>query len=176
VAAVAAGSSVLHLTAAGNTLRAMFADDVLPVLRASRFPRLLATSHPVLCRWPLLVVWTLTQATLLVGTMDAVAPLLSILYLFFTSVLNAALLTLILIGAPSFRPRWVRLLAAQTTRGAAHPPPPRSFRYFNRWTAFFGTIVPFMAMFGIDALTALYVLSAFLVAVIFFAITGGERG
>ena len=47
------------------------------------------------------------QCALFGGSANTVAPLLSILYLFFTSVMNAALLTLILIGAPSFRPQYV---------------------------------------------------------------------
>jgi hypothetical protein len=36
-----------------------------------------------------------------------------------------------------------------------------SFRYFNRYTAFVGTLLPFLGMFGIDKLIALYTLGAF---------------
>lgn len=43
--------------------------------------------------------------------------------------MNGAILLLLLIGAPNFRPR---------------------FRYFNKWTASIGLLVPLVAMFGID--------------------------
>lgn len=43
--------------------------------------------------------------------------------------MNGAILLLLSIRAPNFRPR---------------------FRYFNKWTAVVGLIIPLIAMFGID--------------------------
>ncbi len=45
------------------------------------------------------------------------------------SVMNGAVLLLLAIRAPNFRPR---------------------FRYFNKWTAALGIVLPLTAMFGID--------------------------
>ena len=53
------------------------------------------------------------------------------------SIMNGAILLLLLIGAPNFRPR---------------------FRYFNKWTAGVGLLIPLVAMFGIsERLTLIFI-------------------
>ena len=68
------------------------------------------------------------QCAVFAGSPEEVAPILSLTYLFFTSVLNGAIVLLKLIGAPNFRPRWCPIhpccTRVRAARVRAQPPDP----------------------------------------------------
>lgn len=65
--------------------------------------------------------------------------------------MNGAILLLLSIRTPNFRPR---------------------FQYFNKWTGAVGMVVPLVTMFGIDARMALIMMGVFLVLVTGYAFFG----
>jgi potassium/chloride transporter 9 len=147
------GAAVVHLVAAANCIRSMVRDTLIPYITPKRFPILNRSDSFFARQWHQLLVWFLAQCSIFAGSPAKVAPLLSLTYLFFISVMNAAVFLLVVIGAPSFRPR---------------------FRHFNRYTTLLGTIVPLAAMFPINAKFTFIIIGIFFFLLILFSFTAPD--
>ena len=143
------GSAVIHLQAAGNTLRSMAMDGLLPLINARRFPSLRHGASFFWRNWHNFAAYLCMQSFVFLGSPSSVAPLLSLVFLFFTSIMNASVLLLLYIGAPNFRPR---------------------FRFWNRSTLLLGVITPLVAMFGINAEFTFIFAGAFLAILVLFVL------
>ena len=104
--------------------------------------------------WPLLVTWAVTQGCVFIGRLDTISPLVSLLYLLLVSMLNAALLLLLMVRVPNFRPR---------------------FTLFNKFSAFVGMVLPLCVMFFISVEQSLILAGVFLFFLIFFVFTAPEK-
>eukprot|EP00051_Salpingoeca_urceolata_P006548 m.86480 g.86480 ORF g.86480 m.86480 type:complete len:969 (+) comp14878_c0_seq1:249-3155(+) len=144
------GTTIVHFVSISTILLFMGNDGLFPFFKPFRFPFMRPSRVRGWRRWHFFVAWLLIQATIFAGSAAAVTSLLTITYLLFTSVINAALLTLSLLGAPSFRPR---------------------FRLYSRWSASLGIIIPLITMFGLDYQLSFVMIGVFALLFLFFTIT-----
>lgn len=141
------GAALLHMTAATTTLLGLCKDELLP--GTTRAGRAIGSWHsPNGNRLALVLAWAIAQLTLLTKT-AGIHPILSIASLFLTAVLNLAVLILMAINPPSFRPR---------------------FKLYSKTTAIVGTLLPLLLMLGTDLRLGLGFAGVFLVVLILFTI------
>eukprot|EP01099_Mayorella_cantabrigiensis_P004430 TRINITY_DN3335_c0_g1_i1.p1 TRINITY_DN3335_c0_g1~~TRINITY_DN3335_c0_g1_i1.p1 ORF type:complete len:915 (-),score=191.73 TRINITY_DN3335_c0_g1_i1:53-2797(-) len=130
-------SSVLSsIIGCGNIFYALARDELLP----------LGWFNSGSPRRALLLTWFCMQLTLLINELNTMAELQTMFFFFSYGIVNFACLTLILTGAPNFRPTWP---------------------YFNVWTCGFGVAICFGGMFYVDALYAALGLLCALVVFVF---------
>lgn len=142
----------IYATALFSTLGCMIsAAAVLPAMAQDRIHPFLSIFRPSSFKYasyaPIVVTWFLTQASLFIGDLNTIAPLVTMMFLLSYGILNLACLALVLSGAPNFRPQ---------------------FRYFKWWTAFIGVVFSFASMFLVNTLYA--IISLIFTALIFVTI------
>lgn len=107
----------------GNVLYALSRDEILPL-------GFLNSGSP---RRSVVISWFFTQCVLFINELNTMATLQTMFFMFSYGMVNFACFTLILTGAPNFRPTWP---------------------YFNIWTCGLGVVLCFGGMFYVNALYA----------------------
>eukprot|EP00055_Hartaetosiga_balthica_P016009 m.98637 g.98637 ORF g.98637 m.98637 type:complete len:927 (-) comp9018_c0_seq1:894-3674(-) len=143
------GTASVHMLSASNTLTAMARDRLIPFFTPQRFSWIARPTSFLTRNWGIIITWLIMQCSVFAGSPTRVASMLSLTYLFFTAIVNAAVLLLLFLQVPNFRPM---------------------FKLFNKWTCAMGCVAPIVLMFGIDRLLTLIFIGGFLMLVVVFAI------
>ena len=133
-------ASLSTLIGSTRILLALARDDLLAPL-TNPFKRLWK-GEPV---FAIFCSYFIVQLILIVGNINAIAPIVTMFYLLVYGVTNLACFTLTVAGSPNFRP---------------------TFRFFSRYTAALGTLMCLGAMFFVNYV---YASAAFVVMVLLFS-------